>query len=286
MEAAQSVAADVASSLYHSGPGWFNDILAVSVYFDADLETYSAIPHTYKTYDGESRVEHYRPLFSSGAPVRGFVRITAPLGRTVAYNGVTVRLESGFFTLDDFNTKELFEADVEAAPAGSVTGTVDVPFVFPGVALYESYEGDLFSIRHSLSAKVARPWYTFEVAATAPFAVQRVHSLPRPAAYDAAKRAAGSKAAAAAAAESLAAAAGGTGLDAGAAEVAAVTAAATAASTTAVELDAQLALYAQQELTIEDVDATGSVTFSYDKGWCVGWGRGVGMKGRAWKKKQ
>ena len=256
----------VVTTLYNSGVGWFNDILDVRVFFEADLETYSAIPHVYKDMSGTSHVENYRPLFSSGAPIRGFIRVTPPEGRVVPHNGVRVRLESGFFTLDDFNTKDLFEKELDVAGAGSFSATVDIPFYISGGSLCESYEGDLFSIRHSLIATVLRPWYTFEVSTTVPFAVQRVHSVPLPAAYDAAARKSAITAAAASVASAAAAAAGGgTGLD-NAATIHSENVSAAAAATAA-DLGAQLAMYTQQELTIDDVEHGGSIVFTFDKGW-------------------
>lgn len=229
-------------SLYHSGVGWVNDILSVRLFFDADLEAASAIPHTVTdAATGETAVVHHRPLFAGGAPVRGFARVTAPPGRTVPHHGVTVRLDSGLFALDEINTRDLYSEEVTVAQPGDVTGTVDLPFEFRGTgphALAESFEGSLFSIRHTATATVLRPWYTFHVAASAPFAVQRVHDIHRP--YSE----------------------GGEGGEAGAA---------------ARGVDAQLALYGPQTLALDAFPADGGdCVLEFDKGWCVQ-GRGAGF---------
>lgn len=223
--------AGVIDSLYHSGVGWLNDILNVDVFFDADLEAYSSIPHLVKDQlTGESRVEHNRPVFAGGAPVRGFVRITAPPGRSIPHSGVTARLESGLFALDDVNTRDLYSEERPIAGAGTITGSVDIPFEFPGTGkrpLGESFEGTLFSIRHQVGVTVGRPWYTFAVSSSAPFGVQRVHDIHRP--YREEKSGGAPKSAAAAQAE-------------------------------------MAALYGPQTLTLEPFDDGGKCEFGYDKG--------------------
>lgn len=245
---------DALASLTNSGPGWLNDVLGVSVHFDADLEVRSSIPHIAKggPDGGESALVHHRSLFASGAPVAGFVRITAPAGRTVPHAGVTLRLESGFFALDDIHTRDLYEEEVVAAGPGSVAGTVDVPFLFRGTGratLLESYEGELFSVRHSVLCVVARPWYTFEVTATVPLAVQRIHDIPRPAR------------------EGEGAEGGGVGAAKSVAPAAVTPASAPGADASAAALEAQLALYGPQSLSLKDVIGGGSVTLSYERGW-------------------
>jgi hypothetical protein len=230
------------NSLYHSGPGWINDILTLQVFYDADLEAYTAIPHITKDpVTGDSRLEHHRPVFAGGAVVRGFVRITAPPGRTVAHNGITARVESGLFALDDLNTRDLFSEDRTIAAAGDVTGVVDVPFEFPGTGrrpLGESFEGALFSIRHQVAVTVGRPWYTFPVSASAPFAVQRVHDIHTP--YSEREK------------EAAAQGAGGAPQP--------VMAAAPSDPS---------ALYGPQTMTLDAFDDGGTCVFTYDKGWCV-----------------
>lgn len=226
---------DALNTIYNSGVGWFNDILDVQVYFDADLEAHSSIPHMVKDQaSGESRVENYKPLFAGGATVRGFARISAPPGRTVAHHGLVARLESSLFALEEVNTRDLLTEELEIAPAGSITGIVDVPFEFRATGAHplgESFEGALFSIRHQVSIVAARPWYTFAVSASAPFAVQRVHDIHQP------YRDNGEDGAAAASSSS----------------------------------SSPSEIYAPQSLALDPFDDGSTCVFSYDKGWCVGW---------------
>ena len=222
--------AAVLSGIYNSGLGWINDILTLHVFYDADLEAYSSIPHLVKDANsGESRVEHHRPVFAGGAQVRGFVRATAPPDRTIAHTGVSVRLESGLFALDDLNTRDLYNEERIIAPAGSVSGVMDFPFSFPGTGRYplaESFEGALFSIRHQVAVTVGRPWYTFAVSSSSPFAVQRIHDIHKPYVEKDVEGAAGAP------------------------------------------TDAS-AIYKTQALELDKFEDGGSCIFQYEKGWCV-----------------
>ena len=236
----------VAHALYHSGPGWFNDILDVRVFYDADLEAPSPVPHMLRDpVSGELSVEHHKPLFAGGAPVRGFVRIATPAGRNISHHGVIARLESSLYALEEVHTRDLASEELQLAPLGAVCGVVDLPFEFRSVGghpLGESFEGALFSIRHRVTVTVVRPWYTFPVACTAPFAVQRVHDIHQPFGGDS-----GSSVGAAAA--TAAAAAGG-------------------AAAAAAVLD-QSALYGPQSLSLEPLADGSTCVFNFDKGWCV-----------------
>ena len=51
-------------------------------------------------------------ILAGGAIVRGFVRVTAPAGRTITHEGISVRLTSGLFTLGEMNTRDLVVDDL------------------------------------------------------------------------------------------------------------------------------------------------------------------------------
>ncbi len=158
---------------------------------DSDEETITA-EDLAKRSDGRFST-HFIPLVSSGVPVCGFVRIVAPPGRVVPHNGIKASLETNLFALEELATRDIYTEEIQIAGPGEITGTVDLPFAFLNTAnaqLPEAYEGDLFSIRHKISLGIERPWYTFNVAADAPFAIQSVHHLPRAAVVAAANRSA------------------------------------------------------------------------------------------------
>lgn len=122
------------------------------------------------------------PLVSSGVPISGFVRIVAPSGRVIPHNGITATLETSLYALEELATRELYNEEIPISGPGELTGTIDLPYAFLNPAnhpLPEEYEGDLFSIRHKVSIHISRPWYTFNVTADSPFAVQTVYHLPR-----------------------------------------------------------------------------------------------------------
>ena len=226
----------ITGALYHSGVGWFNDILTTQVFLDTPVETYSVIPHFTRldpvgpeeravlarraaarrrarasrapaaagdddnvdTGDSDDEVEerareaspradgtfttHFAPLVAAGRPVSGVVRLTTPPGRVIPYLSVSVALESALFALEEVATRTLYYEKTALAGEGTLRpGSTDLPFVFLGAGkglLPESYEGRLFSVRHTLMVRVERPWYTFDVTGVQPFALQRVHVVP------------------------------------------------------------------------------------------------------------
>ncbi len=247
---------EVVSSIFSNGPGWFEDIFDVQIFYDADLVA-PAMPYTGKDLalpqDGDiTTLYHNQALFSSGAVVRGFARIRAPTGRTIQYGGIGARLESNFLAMGDITTRELHSEEKDLLPAGCITGTVDVPFAFESTAmspLQEYYEGSLFSIRHNVQITIERPWFTFAVTAGAPFAVQKIHDVQRPSIS--ARR--------------------GTDEQGGVANAA--SAAASPALTSVVtnygaNMESQLALYGPQQMFI-DLGDDGKLELHIDKGWCV-----------------
>jgi hypothetical protein len=226
----------IANSLYHSGVGWFNNILSVQIFIDTPVETYTAIPHTTRidpmspeeraalqgraarrqarrrapAAGGEAEgsedddeedpdgdavrlreaapredgtfTTHFAPLVAAGRPVSGVVRLATPPGRAIPYLSVSIALESALFALEEVATRTLYHERADLAGEGTLRpGCTDLPFVFldSGKGLLpESYEGRLFSVRHSLLVRVERPWYTFDVTGLQPFSLQRVHVVP------------------------------------------------------------------------------------------------------------
>ena len=222
---------------------WFEDVLDIQIFYDADLEV-PVTPFTGKNLNAgpeEDNVQLFyrQALFSSGAIVQGFARIRAPPGSTVWHEGIAARLESNFLAMGDINTRELLSDVQELVPPCYISGTVDVPFRFECAAttpLHEHYEGGLFSIRHSVIVTIARPWYTFGVTASAPFAVQQVHEVPQPSAL--ARR--------------------GTEEQGGAVP--------SSAAIGPPSMEVQLALYGPQEFAV-DLQGEGELLLVFDKGW-------------------
>jgi Vacuolar protein sorting-associated protein 26 len=227
------------------GQGWLNDIFSIRIYYDADLETYTTIPHTIKDDQGPdatgTQIVNYQSVFVSGSIVSGIARITAPTGRTVAHNGIQATLESTFAALEDISTRELFDDTMELSPAGEITGTVDFKFSFKTTAtspLFESFEGSLFSVRHSVTITILRPWYAFPVTQSRPFTVQRVHSIALPADFNEREKN----------------------------KVESQGVASTSPTSSATHIENQLQLYGPQSLPIGDLENNGSVVMQFDKG--------------------
>lgn len=147
---------------------------------DSDEEETLTAEDLARRTDGKFQT-HFTPLVSSGIPVSGFVRITAPAGRVIPHQGIKAVLESSLYAIEGLATRDLYGEEITICGPGELIGTVDLPFAFLNPAntpLSESYEGELFSIRHKIILNVERPWYTFNVASEAPIAVQTVHALP------------------------------------------------------------------------------------------------------------
>lgn len=147
---------------------------------DSDSEQQPVDPAEAARRSDGRYLTHYVPLVASGVPISGFVRITAPPGRTVPHSGISVTLSSHLFALEDVSTRDIYEETYTICGPAEVSGSTDLPFVVSGPQnepLDESFEGALFSIRHQMTVTVQRPWYTFPVSSNTPFLVQRVHNL-------------------------------------------------------------------------------------------------------------
>lgn len=137
------------------------------------------------------------PVVPMGRPISGFIRVAAPPGRNVHHNGIKAAVDATLYAIDSIPTKDLYCEEITITGPGTIFGCVDIPFVFSGSAakplekgpndsepsadgileLYNAmmpptYEGDLFSIRHSITVSIQRPWYTFDVNATSAFSIQ------------------------------------------------------------------------------------------------------------------
>lgn len=288
----------IVNKLYNTGLGWFNDILDVRVYFSADLRdpnqtATASLPPDEEAAEDDGVFTAEVPLFVAGAAVEGFIRITAPPGRSVSHNGVTAILRSAAVSVDEDVNRELLLEEVDLVPAGKLSGTVDLPFVFPGsitAMLPDTVEGALFSIRNTVSVTVSRPWYTFEVKREAGFGIQRIFDMAPRCSYVVQISSAGETTADVLAEVEGDVAAGDTPAAAAAAAGGPPTAAvaghpeaphtgasktepagkslalASAGGSAASKMNAQLALYGPQAALIADMDDGSAVQLVFDKG--------------------
>jgi hypothetical protein len=98
-------------------------------------------------------------------------------GCTVSHNGIIIVIDSSIHNHENIGQIDiLLEKEYKInTDVNEIKGDLEIPFSleFPE-ALQNSYDGDLFSIRHSITAKVLRPWYTFDVWSDALFYGVRV----------------------------------------------------------------------------------------------------------------
>lgn len=160
------------------GVGWFNDIFTVKVEVEGSGATTDILPPRLEFIAYEPQMPGF--VVNAGGVLRGSVVITPPEGRTtVDHRGVSISLVTKVQALDrpDRPEKPLAEKPptLELATAAVVEKEVRLPFEFDlaNLALPESFGGDLFWVHHLLSVEVARPWYTFAVAAEQPLFLLR-----------------------------------------------------------------------------------------------------------------
>jgi hypothetical protein len=274
----------ILNALVHSGPGWLNDIFTLQVFFDSDFQDPTTSPNLVKQLDEDGEevdVLFHRALFSSGAKVCGFVRITAPATRSVKHNGIVMKLESTFIVEQETECRDLFLEQIDLVPSGSISGTVDFPFAFEGAAregLRESFEGQHFSIRHNVTATILRPWYTFEVTSALPITIQRIYDIQLPASSpdtvdpvltESRRAQSGSIAVAMDANASEASSEGKEAIK--SADVEADIGSGKDGSSRSIgplspSVNAQLALYGPQQMEIDSMQSDARIVVSYDKG--------------------
>lgn len=128
------------------------------------------------------------PLVRADETISGKIKVTAPEGRTVWHWGVNLKLECTISFFESLRTIDLDAKEVQIAEPSYVEGTLEIPFeINIDPSLIESYDGEMFGVRHGILVTLVRPWYTFDVVRHEPIMIQRVAPAPEAPDADAAK---------------------------------------------------------------------------------------------------
>ena len=164
--------------LNFGGPGWIQDVFEVNIVVDNPLRG-----STDCLYIGVEDA----PLYACDHAVSGVVEITAPLGHEVWCEGIEVTLEVGAMMYEELNSVDMASVSKELLLNGGryIKGKMRIPFSLDLAELpaVESFDGELFAIRHELAVTVRRPWYTFNVDNSIALCVQHVteeRAAPKP----------------------------------------------------------------------------------------------------------
>ena len=153
------------------GPGWFSDPFEI----DIELDNAPGSASTETLFAGYET----SPLYPTGSDVTGTVTITAPEGSSVWVGGVVLEVEVSAMVFEEMDQYEVATQLINLREEPFyVKGAMKMPFRLPlgELAKSESFDGDLFCIRHELSVMVTRPWYTFNVSSSIPLCVQHLSS--------------------------------------------------------------------------------------------------------------
>ena len=148
------------------GPGWFSDIVSIepTIHTAHHVRAYNFLFHD------------ALPLVDAGSTLSGTITVRPPSGWGVWTGGITIRVEEQLYFYESLRTvaTRTFEEEVFAAQkVGPDTLAVEFELDLAGGRLTESYDGEIFSIRHLLTVTVKRPWWTFDVQKVQPLAFQR-----------------------------------------------------------------------------------------------------------------
>ncbi|CAM9817948.1 unnamed protein product [Scytosiphon promiscuus] len=165
------------------GPGWFNDVFKISVEVDTertwmDTLSLSLVPRNV--------FQRHCPLLDASENISGTVTVTAPTSKRVWLSGVSVTFEEYLMTVDS-ETGELVGALEAQVAAGQFIKDKAVFSFNLDLTLLdghrrwpvrETYVGDLMALRHRLMVSAHRPWYTFNVYAQIPIAMESLSCAP------------------------------------------------------------------------------------------------------------
>ncbi|KAG5188402.1 hypothetical protein JKP88DRAFT_353418 [Tribonema minus] len=157
------------------GPGWFHDVFEVQIVVDTDL-SFQDPSDRFIVPSSAHHPDKPTPIVDCTTAIRGNIIVKAPPGHKVYYEGVSLKLTEYCATLSPAATTELASHAHPVIGPGSVEGSVYIPFSLDAIdarALRETYPGRLFALRHTLTATVARPRWTFPVVAHQAVALQR-----------------------------------------------------------------------------------------------------------------
>ncbi|KAG5175850.1 hypothetical protein JKP88DRAFT_265685 [Tribonema minus] len=168
------------------GPGWFTDVLTVTVELANDSRVVKDSPALSLVPAGA--FQRWAQLVDAAAPMVGNVVLRAPSGRSVWISTLRLAIEEHLVLLES-GSDLLCSAGIDVAPAQYIDGAKSFPFVLNidalnrggggGTGLREGYVGDMLALRHRLVVTAARPWYTFDVVTQVPIVVQRVVPPPQ-----------------------------------------------------------------------------------------------------------
>lgn len=150
------------------GPGWFADVLEVTIKVDG--------PQTEEP--GESYIIPWHPfkgtvtMCNITGIVTGKVVITAPAPHKVWHNGIKVLIEEYAHFVDPFVSTDYGKLEEIISPAGYIIGSMEFPFAInlenSTCHWHESYDGKSFGLKQTITATALRPWYTFHCSAFLP----------------------------------------------------------------------------------------------------------------------
>ena len=138
--------------------GWFRNIFDAKLVLDPTLYTLVADPH----YNIE--VKH----FDGRGAISGKLVVAAPEGRTVDHEGIEISFSTIVDNKNDMQSTRgpaMLKTWTLLEP-GEVTGAIEIPFDIDLTQipqLRDSYDGEHIHLRHILSYRIVRPWYTFSV---------------------------------------------------------------------------------------------------------------------------
>ncbi len=154
------------------GPGWIKDVFSIEISVDSDrvMKCHSLL------------FQDTCPLVSSNEVLKGTVKVTAPPNCEVWQNKITMAIES---TVSFFETLATISTDVgefTLKEAGYIKDTTELPFEIDLSQnldeILETYDGEMFSVRHSIKVLVSRPWWTFDVTSALLVGIHKINPAP------------------------------------------------------------------------------------------------------------
>ena len=158
------------------GPGWLTDIFESHFVFEE--RSYTSIDDVWSLRRGARKPAQIKCFDGKGA-ISGKLFVAAPEGRTIGHNGIEITFKT-YVHSAEVDAIEVVKKTWTLLEAGEIDGAVEISFdidLLEIQSLRDTFDGEHLSLRHCLTYRIVRPWYTFSVRGEEPIAIANA-SIP------------------------------------------------------------------------------------------------------------
>lgn len=161
-----------------SGPGWFADILNVTICIDGPRIDEDWAQHMIPWHPFKGSLT----MIETDSKITGKVIVRSLTKGPVYHHGVKIQIEEYVHFVDPFMTTDYLIFEENVSPAGAFDGVQELSFEIDlknaSGYWHETYHGKTFSLRHMATVTITRPWYALNVIDSEPFHMYLIEGKP------------------------------------------------------------------------------------------------------------